>query len=218
MIISENKLFLCDSGNGCVKTFLLEIVGDEILAKSETIIVKQLQFPEGICFRDLSFAEILVCDSQMHQILSFNLYSQQITFICANTVGYEDGKLENAKFHSPCHLCCVNQDIYVCDRDNHCIREIKGDSVRTITAVQRGFMEGQGGQIRMNEPNFIFGFRCAYFTRLLICDLKNACIRELIDTNELGNFLRDEFQNNEPVKSINQTNSGIPSSCPATYE
>ena len=94
--------------------------------------------------------------------------------------GYQDGALSEALFNQPCGMCCDSEDnIYVVDTGNHCIRKINNDNtVETVVGIpgQRGWKDGDLSTALLNRPR---GITIDKDNNLYIADFGNARIRKV---------------------------------------
>jgi PKD repeat protein len=130
--------------------------------------------------------ELIVADMDNHQIRKVEHYINNATQQVVNTVAgvkilngdHKDGANTAAKFSSPAGVAvAANGDIYVADRNNHCIRKISGGNVSTIAGLAKtsGHVNGTGNNARFYAPyNLILDGN-----DLLVADYGNKAIRKI---------------------------------------
>lgn len=117
-----------------------------------------------------------ICDTENGLIRK--LANSQVTTFAGSTPGYADGKLRDAKFYMPSYLNFdENDNIFIADKHNHCIRKIAQDGMVTTfsgTPTQAGYRDGEAGQAMFNQPCNI---QIDKLGNLYVNDLWNHCIR-----------------------------------------
>ena len=69
--------------------------------------------------------------------------------------GFADGNISSAQFNNPCGIAIDLQDnVYVADRNNHCIRKVTPTGVVSTLAGSgmAGFADGNGAEAQFNNP------------------------------------------------------------------
>lgn len=97
------------------------------------------------------------------------------------SAGHVDGEAGIAKFNQPCQLCIDSQNnMYVADRMNHCIRKISLETgyVSTVAGIpqQSGYINGTAKVAKFNQP---IGLAITSEDVLYIGDSENYAIRRL---------------------------------------
>ncbi|MDB5100524.1 MAG: repeat containing protein, partial [Cyanobacteria bacterium RYN_339] len=97
----------------------------------------------------------------------------------AGVTGFTDGTGAAAKFDAPLGLvAAATQELYLADRDNHCIRKI--DRVGVVTTLvggpSAGLVDGNGAVVRFNQPH---GLAFDANGNLYVADRGNHCIRKV---------------------------------------
>lgn len=95
--------------------------------------------------------------------------------------GYLDGPIAEAKFNRPCQMCVDSEgDLYVADRENHCIRKItlKTGYVSTVAGLPQkaGYVNGTNEVAQFNKP---IGLAIDSDDVLYIGDSENFAIRRV---------------------------------------
>lgn len=94
--------------------------------------------------------------------------------------GHRDGKLEKAQFHNPTQIYCdADGNIYVADRNNHCIRRISPDDmVETVLGMPetKGWKDGAKSEALFNEPT---GIGIGKDGAVYVADWGNGRVRKL---------------------------------------
>ncbi|NLB26276.1 MAG: cell surface protein [Bacteroidales bacterium] len=118
----------------------------------------------------------------------YNLETNEHTIFAgsAGSAGWMDGPLKDARFNRPSQLIVApNGNLYVADRNNHCIREIilpdetgEGGMVRTIIGKGgvSGYQDGNPDDALFNEPR---GVAVLPDGTMYIADWSNNVIRKL---------------------------------------
>jgi len=118
-----------------------------------------------------------ICDTENGVIRKLSTDGQVTTF-AGSTPGYADGKLKEAKFYMPSYLNFdANDNIFIADKHNHCIRKITPDGMVTTfagTPTKTGYRDGEAGQAMFNQPCNI---QIDKLGNLYVNDLWNHCIR-----------------------------------------
>lgn len=97
--------------------------------------------------------KIYVTDRHNHTIKKIN--QGRITTVAGQPrAGFKDGSSNNALFCYPAGLCISKDDeIYVVDEQNHCVRKIHGHQVTTIAGGNdQGFRDGHASHSLFNYP------------------------------------------------------------------
>lgn len=97
-----------------------------------------------------------------------------------NQTGYVDAKGDQARFNNPQQIDIDDEDnIYVADADNHCIRKVTPDGTVTTyagTGKSAGFVNGEASIAKFNKP---FGCKFGPDGALYIADNNNHRIRRI---------------------------------------
>lgn len=130
--------------------------------------------------------ELMICDVNYNQIRKLEKFigtatQQQVTtFAGAKQLngGHVDAANASAKFNGPVGIAVApNGDMYVADRNNHCIRKISGGIVTTIAGLAgtAGYTNGVGSASRFKAPYNVF----LDGNDLLVADYGNKAIRKI---------------------------------------
>lgn len=130
--------------------------------------------------------EMMICDLDNNQIRKMekfiNTATQQIVSTFAGVKLFNgahlDGASASAKFNGPLGIAVAsNGDVYIADRNNHCIRKISNGTVSTIAgqAGVSGKANGTGSAARFYAPSGLF----INGTDLLVADYGNGAIRKI---------------------------------------
>lgn len=173
--------------------------------------------PRGICID--SKGNLYVGDCWNHRIRKIDPYGMVSTFAGGGKTGelvvndWKDGADTTARFDAPCGLAIdQNDNIYVADANNSCIRKITpAGKVSTIAGIgkQKGLVDGPSGVSRCNIPTelTVTGNNEVYFS-----DTYNHCIRK-IDKNGIISTLagtgQKGFSNGLPRESLLSSPRGI---------
>ena len=140
--------------------------------------------PRGVCMD--SKANIFVADCWNHRIRKISPDGMVTTFAGGGKTGvlvendWRDGQDTAARFDAPCGMAIdENDNVYVADANNHCIRKITPDGyVSTVAGIgkQKGLLDGPYGKALLNVPTEIF---ISMEGDLYISDTYNHCIRKM---------------------------------------
>lgn len=118
-----------------------------------------------------------------HSIYKHVLSTGECTLLAGKekTGGYMDGPFANARFSAPEQICMDSEgDIYVADRDNHCIRKLTMSTgyVSTVAGIPQksGYQNGTSEVALLNKP---VGLVIDSEDIMYIGDSENAAIRRL---------------------------------------
>src|SRR6185369_13600236 len=122
-----------------------------------------------ICFITISF-----------QPLTVEAQNVVTTYSGTGSAGFKNGARDTAAFHSPFGLCIdKNNNIYIADNANNCIRKINtvAGTVETYAGSGvAGYKDGFGDTARFNNPTDI----CADDSgNIYVCDFLNQRIRKI---------------------------------------
>ena len=139
------------------------------------ISVAQFKAPYGVKLDNTG--TLWICDTENGVIRKLSTDGKVTTF-AGSTPGYADGKLSEAKFYMPAHLNFdQNDNMFIADKHNHCIRKITPDGTVTTfagVATKPGYRDGEAGQAMFNQPCNI---QIDKLGNLYVNDLYNHCIR-----------------------------------------
>jgi hypothetical protein len=153
----NNILYICDLSNHRILSYSIDTETLSTLAGNRTkghqdgnIKDATFYYPWGIAMDRNGDLYITEWD----RIRKINIKSGTVETIAGPTGsqddhGYRDGETKNAKFHRPTGIVISDDDtIYVCDRFNYCIRQIKNGIVSTIAGIpgKKGFKDGPTNQ------------------------------------------------------------------------
>jgi sugar lactone lactonase YvrE len=173
--------------------------------------------PRGICID--SKGNLFVGDCWNHRIRKIDTNGIVSTFAGGGKTGelvvndWKDGADTTARFDAPCGMAIdKNDNIYVADANNNCIRKITPDGyVSTIAGIgkQRGLVDGPAGVSKLSVPTelTVTDENEVYFS-----DTYNNCIRK-IDKNGIVSTLagtgKKGFSNGLPLESLLSSPRGI---------
>lgn len=125
-------------------------------------------------------------------------YSIQGSYYKASP-GYADGSAKTAQFDGPTDIDIdASGNLYVADRNNHCIRKIATDgSVTTLAGVGKspGNADGPANQAKFNTPMGVF----VDGSDVYVADRGNSAIRK-ISNGQVTTVTTDLFLPNDVVK------------------
>ncbi len=141
--------------------------------------------------------EMMICDADFNQIRKMERYinnsTQQIVTTFAGVKllngSHLDAANASAKFNGPIGIAVApNGDIYVADRNSHCIRKISGGNVTTIAGLagSSGHINGSGSSARFSAPFNVY----IDGNDLLVADYGNSAIRKInLSTNAVTDLI-----------------------------
>ncbi|RYD40022.1 MAG: DUF1573 domain-containing protein, partial [Verrucomicrobiaceae bacterium] len=136
----------------------------------------QLLFPTGVAV-DAAGANIYVADrgNQRIRLISGGSLS---TLAGAGTPGYVQGAAITAQFNNPTGVAVdALGNVYVADRDNHCVRLISGGTVSTAAgAGTAGYLDGDAGSAQFAHPSDV---AIDLEGRVLVADTDNHRLRRI---------------------------------------
>jgi sugar lactone lactonase YvrE len=166
--------------------------------------------PRGVCVD--SKGNVFVADCWNHRIRKVSPDGMVTTFAGGGKIGvlvenaWRDGADTTARFDAPCGLSIdKNDNIYVADANNSCIRKITPDGyVTTLAGIgkQKGLLDGSKDTALLNVPTEVF---VADDLTVYFSDTYNHCVRKvdadgivttLVGTGEKG------FTEAEPLNSL----------------
>lgn len=149
-------------------------------------------YPNGVGAEGVSYGVIFdVFDKNIlyfsvegaHSIYKYVLSTGECTLLAGKekTGGYMDGPFTNARFSSPQQICMDSEgDIYVADKDNHCIRKLTMSTgyVSTVAGIPQksGYQNGTSEVALLNKP---VGLVIDSEDIMYIGDSENSAIRRL---------------------------------------
>ncbi len=121
-----------------------------------------LSFP-GKVFADAETSRLFIADSNHNRIVIAELpdergHARLIKTVGSGEVGMADGPADRASFNHPQGLCSGQGNLYVCDTENHLIRQVDLETFEVTTIVGTGKMTydfaggGMGIQQGINSP------------------------------------------------------------------
>ncbi|MDI1234779.1 MAG: T9SS type A sorting domain-containing protein [bacterium] len=197
-ISNEHNIMLI-TGNNCklVAGYNLDpATGGAPDSKDGTGISARFNSPAGLTLNS-STNEILVADVDNHQIRKVSAFFNSSQDPSVSTIAgikllngsYLNSTNSLSKFNGPCGAAiATNGDIFVADRNNHCIRKISGGNVTTIGGQQgvQGHANGAAGTSTFNAPFNVY----IEGNTLYVADYGNNAIRKIdISTNITSDFI-----------------------------
>ncbi|MBC7426281.1 MAG: hypothetical protein H7321_07070, partial [Bacteroidia bacterium] len=185
-ITNEHNIFLLFNGKSKLMAgYNLDPV-DGSDYKNGTGIASRFSQPAGIAV-NRSTNSMVIVDMGNNLIRSLSPYLNSFTDETAGFIagtksfvgGWADGAVATAKFNVPDGVAVnTNGDIYVSDRDGHCIRKISGGNVTTIAGTHgtSGNKDGTGIAATFMNPR---GLYLESSTSLLVADYGNQRIRRI---------------------------------------
>lgn len=126
-----------------------------------TLAESYLNYPGKVAAHQESH-RLAVADSNHHRIIILNPSGKVIDVIGSGTPGFDDADFETSRFFHPQGLAWHDDDLIVCDTDNHSIRRIDfgSRSVKTLAGTgeqsRSGQKGGSGSKTPLNSPWDIF--------------------------------------------------------------
>ncbi|MDR1865850.1 MAG: IPT/TIG domain-containing protein [Bacteroidales bacterium] len=118
----------------------------------------------------------------LHSICTYNILTGEFAHYAGtyNSLGHVDGDRLTAKFNEPCQVD-FDQDgnMYVADKNNHCIRKINPDGVvTTVVGIPgvSGYLDGTRDNAMFNTP---WGVAVAKDGSVYVSDRSNNTLRKL---------------------------------------
>lgn len=138
----------------------------------------------GMCFRKSEPNVLYFTCYQQHRIYKLDMNAEVLEHIQINggtgTAGHRDGDLDQSLFYNPCMIYQDSQDnIYVADENNHCIRRITPENqVETVLGIpgKAGWQDGAKESALFKRPR---GICIDKDDNIYVCDYGNARIRKL---------------------------------------
>ena len=173
----NNTLYICNSNHHKIMQYdidsenLSTLVGSENGHQDGDFEVARFYYPWGICMDNSSNLFITDC----HHVRKISLQNKTVETVAGSTSanaygGFKDGESSTARFASPSGIVLdKNDNIYVCDGRNHCIRKIKDGVVSTVvgTPAEKG---SKDGSLRMCQFKFPKGLVVDENGNLIISD------------------------------------------------
>ena len=137
-----------------------------------------------MCFRKSEPNVLYFTCYQQHRIYKLDMNAEVMEHVQINggtgTSGHRDGDLDQSLFHNPCMIYQDSQDnIYVADEYNHCIRRITPENqVETVLGIpgKSGWQDGAKESALFKRPR---GICIDKDDNIYVCDYGNARIRKL---------------------------------------
>lgn len=138
----------------------------------------------GMCFRKSEPNVLYFTSYQNHRIFKLDMNQEELQHVQINggtgTSGHRDGDLDQSLFSNPCMIFQDSQDnIYVADMSNHCIRRITPENqVETVLGIpgKAGWQDGAKESALFNRPR---GLCIDQDDNIYVCDYGNSRIRKL---------------------------------------
>ncbi|MFM7054966.1 MAG: IPT/TIG domain-containing protein [Bacteroidota bacterium] len=149
----------------------------------------KFNFPAGIVSDSLG--NLMVADRMNHVIRRISPGGSVVTLAGTGSPGHLDGSANTAQFNQPTGVTFnpFTKEVYVADRNNHCIRKVTSNGiVSTVAGIPGivGFVDGPGLSCRLNEPAAV-AFE-PNFSNLYIAEVGNHCIRKLSQFQVVSTF------------------------------
>jgi DNA-binding beta-propeller fold protein YncE len=195
----KNALYIADSEHYMVRKLDLakqtvsHVAGSGMRGKDDGSASKaQFSRPFGMAL-DASTNTLYIADSTSHLIRAIALATGQVKTVAGSKSGggYKDGSALSAQLRLSRSIALDTQenDLYIADTGNHCIRKLDLDTknVSTVAGIctKSGWADGQADKAQFSSPQSIAFRRPAGggAAFLYIADTYNHCIRRL----HLGN-------------------------------
>ena len=158
-VSASGIVYVTDSVRSCIRGInqrgkVYAVAGRDVPGhKDGAADAAMFRHPRGLCLLpgDQEDEVVLaVCDTENHCI---RLVRHGMVSTLAGGLGesgHADGVANQARFHTPWNLCCVDEgrSLLVCDSGNHCVRKISGlggDNVTVTTLFGKPGRNGSGG-------------------------------------------------------------------------
>ncbi len=172
LIDAEGYLLGIFSGEGnreIIENYIdvtLEIFGQEgklstapltLHAEESNLAKSFLSFPGKITAHQES-RRLAVADTNHHRIVIFTPNGKVVDIIGSGMAGHDDGDFETARFFHPQGMAWHENDLIVCDTDNHLLRRVDFGSRSVITIAgtgeqaRHGQKGGAGQKASLNSP------------------------------------------------------------------
>ncbi len=198
---SNNNLFVADTGNNCIRKITPQGVVT-IFAGNGTAgggfadginTIARFNLPMGIAID--SNNNLYVADYFTSIIRKITPQGGVTTFAGDRTIGFADGIGTNARFYNPRGVAVdSNDNVYVADTENNCIRKITPQGAVSIFAGgvrQAGFTDGIGTNARFNNPR---GVAVDSFDNIFVADHYNHLIRKITPQGEVTTFAGNRIE------------------------
>ncbi len=133
---------------------------------------------------------IYVADRLNHRIRRIASNGFVTTIAGNGQPGHFDGTPANTRFNEPTGVSYdkITGDVFVADRNNHCIRIVKFTGVNTVAGTPggAGYVDGTATVARMNGPTDVQVY--TENAELFITDAGNNCIRHMDENGVLSTF------------------------------
>jgi len=184
----NGNLYVADSPNNAIRKLAPDGTTSTIYREITHPTHEKLLRPGALAIDSLG--RLFVPDIEAHGIFAVGSQGDLLEWSGHNGSGYTDGKL-NAAFNAPSALAFDTQDnLYVADEGNHCIRKIEKDgSVSTFVGTNtEGFADGTRQQARFSAPS---GLAFDNNGNLYIADKNNHRIRKVDPLGNVTTFAGD---------------------------
>ncbi len=176
----ENQRIRKALPNGQVST----LAGNGIIGSSDGD-GKDAQFYNPVGIAVDAQGNLYIADSENHRIRKITP-AGIVSTIAGTTRGYADGGANKARFNDPVDVALDNaENIYIVDRNNHCIRKITPNgTVSTVAGTGKpGFANGTGEKALFNGPR---GITIDKHGNLYIADSGNNRIRKIASDGKVS--------------------------------
>lgn len=176
-----DNIYVTDRENNCIRRISSEgevstLAGSSFGFTNDKGTKAQFRSPSGIAV-DI-WGNIYVADETNHKIRKITS-DGEVSTLAGSSQGFSDGVGRIAQFNSPIGVAVdVLGNVYIADRDNHCIRKITSSGLVSTLAGSEigGFADGIGTLAKFNAPN---GVGVDRFGNVYVADLFNQKIRKI---------------------------------------
>lgn len=186
-VSNEHNIFWIQGATSYLAAGYILDPADPGAADSKDFAGSQARFsrPAGLAINP-STNELIIADCDNNQIRKMERFINTATQQAVSTFAgvkllngaHLDAANASAKFNGPVGVAvAANGDVYVADRNNHCIRKISGGNVTTIagSAGNSGHVNGTGTAAKFSAPYNVY----LDGNTLLVADYGNSAIRKI---------------------------------------
>ena len=190
----NGNLFVADSRNHAIRKIttngvVATFAGKLGVAGTANGIGTAAQFnsPSGLAFD--KNGNLFVSDTANDTVRKITPAGAVTTFAgVAGSSGFLDGAAGSALFSSPLGIAVwTNENVFVADSGNHCIRKISGGVVSTFAGSPQvwGSADGRGTNAQFNSP---CGLAFDAKGNLFVCDANNDTVRKITPDGVVATF------------------------------